>query len=65
MEQIRVLYETLGWRVAAFVALPLLGILGYGLFLNEWKRDNYWLLLILGFFVAVGVVITFPFVFRY
>jgi hypothetical protein len=65
MEQIGVLYETVGWRVAAFVALPLLGILGYGFFLSEWKRENYWLLLILGFFVAVGVVAAFPFVFQY
>ena len=61
MEQVPVLYETLGWRVAAILAVPLLGMFVYGGLLSEWERENYWLVLVLGFVLAVVVVIGFPF----
>jgi hypothetical protein len=61
MEQVRVLYETLGWRVAAILAVPLVGMFVYGGLLSEWERENYWLVLVLGFVLAVVVVIGFPF----
>ena len=61
MEQVRVLYETLGRRVAAILAVPLLGMFVYGALLSEWERENYWLILVLGFVLAVVIVIAFPF----
>lgn len=61
MEQVRVLYETLGWRVAAILAVPLLAMFLYGGLLSEWERENYWLILVLGFVLAVVVVVAFPF----
>ena len=61
MEQVRVLYETLGWRVAAILAVPLLAMFIYGGLLSEWERENYWLVLVFGFVLAVVIVIGFPF----
>ncbi len=63
VEQVRVLYEAMGWHVAGFLALPLLGLLAYGWKLGEWKRENYWLLMILGIVLSVIVLLGFPFVF--
>lgn len=65
VEQVRVLYEAMGWHVAGFLAVPLLGLLAYGGVLGEWNRDNYWLLVILGIVLSVVVLLGFPFVFLY
>lgn len=60
-----VLDETLGWHVAGFLAVPLLGFLAYGWKLGEWRRENYWLLLILGIILGFAVVALFPYALRY
>lgn len=62
-EQARVLYHTLGWHVAAFLTVPLLGMLVYGVILGEYERENFWLVLILGFVLAVAVAAAFPLTF--
>ena len=65
VEEVMMLYEMMGWHVAGFLILPLLGMLAYGWYLSEWKRDNFWALLILGFLIGIGVVALFPFSFLY
>lgn len=60
-EQAFVLYELLGWPVALAVLLPLAGVLLHGFVLGEHRRDNFWLLVITGVLVAIGVVAVFPF----
>jgi len=64
-QQVLALYETLGWYVAGLLVVPLLGLLAYGWKLGEWKRENYWLLVILWIVLEIAVVVLFPFVFRY
>jgi len=64
VEQVMVLYETLGWYFAGFLAVPFLGMLVYGWVLGEWKSENYWLLLILGIILGFAVVVLFPFVLK-
>jgi len=64
-EQVKVLYEALGWHVAAFLAVPLLGYVAYGVILKEHRRENWWLLLILIIVLDIAVVIAFPFAFLY
>jgi lipopolysaccharide export LptBFGC system permease protein LptF len=61
VEQVMVLYETFGWYFAGFLAVPFLGMLVYGWVLGEWRRENYWLLLILGIILGFAVVVLFPF----
>jgi hypothetical protein len=65
VEQVKVLYEALGWHVAAFLAVPLLGYLAYGFILEEHRRDNYWLLGIWMIVLGIAVVVIFPFTLLY
>lgn len=65
VEQVMVLYETLGWYVAGFLAIPLLGFLAYGWKLGEWRRENYWLLAVLGIVLSMAVLTLFPYALRY
>lgn len=59
--QVLVLYETVGWYLAGVLTVLLLGVLAYGWKLGEWRRENYWLLLILCNILGIAVVVLFPF----
>lgn len=59
-EQAFALYDSLGLPVAVAVLLPLFTILVYGFALGEHRRQNFWLLLISGFVIGIGVVAGFP-----
>lgn len=65
LEHVKVVYELLGWPVAAVVAVPLLFFFGYGYVVGLWKRDEYWHLLVATFFVTVLAYSLFPFLFMY
>jgi len=59
MEQAFVLFEHLGWPVAACVFVPLAGMLVYGFILGEQRRETFWLLVITGFLLGIFSVIGF------
>lgn len=60
LKEIRVMYETLGWPIAALVAVPLLVFFGYGYVVGMWERKKYWHLLVVTSFVSVIALVLFP-----
>jgi predicted Co/Zn/Cd cation transporter (cation efflux family) len=60
LEQVLVLYETVGWHLAAILAAPLLVVLAAGYSMNEWKRENYWELLFLYTIIGFGAIGLYP-----
>jgi hypothetical protein len=62
MDNVMVLWQTMGWHLAVILMTPLLIYFVHGYFLSEWRRENYWLLGIVIFLVSLGVVVLYPLV---
>lgn len=60
MGQVRIFYEGVGWHLGAVVAVPLLGVFVFGYFLDEWSREDYWVLLFIQFILGFGAIFLFP-----
>jgi len=62
LDNVVVLWQTIGWHLAAILMTPLLVYFVHGYFLSEWRRENYWILGIVIFLVSLGAVVLYPLV---